>query len=311
MITTQKSPMKIIKETFQLAGSAVALGSFDGVHKGHQVILKETVKQACKLKVPSVALCLMPPKTEQLIEDEYLRRKHIKELGIDHCFQLEFLDYYTISADDFIDKILHLRLGCKLVTCGTDFRFGHKRQGNLEILINKGDSYGFCVNTPKRCDKDGEKISSTRIRTALKDGDIERANSMLGRAYCINNVVKHGFGIGSKLGFPTINQYWEDGFVIPKNGVYITTASIDTNVYPSATGVTARPSFTEDGAVSCETTIAAKVDDLYGQHVLLSFHEYLFEPKKFDDLSDLTNMVLSACEQSKKYFTHTLKTKRY
>ncbi len=257
------------------------------------------------LDIPSVALCLIPPKTEQLIEDGNLRNRHIKELGIDYCFQIEFADYYSMSADDFINETLYKQLGCNLVVCGTDFKFGHKRKGNLETLTLKGKELGFAVNTPERCDEGGEKISSTRIRLALKNGDIISANSMLGRAYCIDNYVKQGFGLGTKLGFPTINQYWEEGFVQPKNGVYITSVKIGDKIYPSATGVTSRPTFTEGSVISCETTITSEVGNLYDQKVLLSFHQYLFEAKKFSNTEELTAMVLDACERAKKYFSET------
>ncbi len=278
--------------------SVVALGSFDGVHKGHQTVLTQAVKKARALGVSSVALCLLPPHPRELIEDDGLRGRHIEQLGIDICIQHEFLQYHTMSAEEFIDKVLIEQLGCKAVVCGEDFRFGHKRQGNIKTLAARN---AFEIITPKRCDEDGDKISSTRIRQALKSGEIEKVTSMLGRSYCIDYVVKHGFGIGEKLGFPTINQYWPDGFVRPKSGVYITSVLVNGKVLPSATGVTRRPTFTDGMAVSCETTIAAEVGDLYGENVQLFFHKYLFEAKKFDDTKELAAMVADVCEQSKAY----------
>ncbi len=293
--------MKTNNEFINLENSVVALGSFDGVHKGHQAILSAAVNTGRELGYPSVALCLLPPHPRELIENDIQRHVHIEEIGIDICIQQEFLQYHTMSAEEFIDNILVKRFGCKAVVCGEDFRFGYKRRGDVGMLHDAGNENNFNVIIPNRCDAKGVKISSTGIRTALKNGDIEEANAMLGRPYSIDYVVKHGFGIGEKLGFPTINQYWQQGFVRPKKGVYITSVIIDGKEYPSATGVTTRPTFTDGESISCETTIVAEVGDLYGENVELFFHSYLFEPKKFTDTSELTAMVLDACDRAKKY----------
>ncbi len=297
--------MKIDNVLTLQQNTVVALGSFDGVHKGHREVLKAAVGCASKKGASSIALCLLPPHPCELIENDDLRRKHIEQSGIDICYQLEFSNYHNITATDFISELLIKKLGCKAVVCGEDFRFGHKRQGDVAMLRQVGEQYGIEVVTANRIDENGEKISSTRIRNSLKWGEIEQANSMLGRHYCINYPVKRGYGIGEKLGFPTINQYWPQGYVVPKNGVYITSVKVDGILYPSATGVTTRPTFSVGKAVSCETTIAAKLGDLYGKKIELFFHEYLFEAKRFDDTAELAAMVADVCQQSKDYFSRT------
>ncbi len=302
--------MKIDNDIISQQSSVVALGSFDGVHKGHREVLKAAVRCAAEKGVPSVALCLLPPKPRELIEDDDLRQKHIEQSGIDICCQIEFEDYHNITADEFIQDLLIKQLGCRAVVCGEDFRFGNKRLGDVTMLRREGERCGIEVITAKRKDENGEKISSTRIRNAIKWGNIEQANAMLGRPYCINYPVKRGYGIGEKLGFPTINQYWPDGFALPKSGVYITSVKVDGIGYPSATGVTTRPTFSDDKVLSCETTIAAELGELYGENIELFFYSYLFEPKKFSDTADLATMVADVCEKSKDYFVRTMQNNR-
>ncbi len=292
-----------IKQGFsELTASVIALGSFDGVHLGHCSVLSLAASRAVEIDVPSVALCLMPPRHCELIEGVSLQQRHIELCGIEVCEQVEFEQYRNITAEDFFHGILIDKLGAKAVVCGPDFRFGRDRVGDVALLTALCKKSGVELLVADDYTHKGERISSTRIRTALKNGDIESANEMLGRAYTIDFEVKRGFGIGEKLGFPTANQYWEKGFVVPKSGVYITRTSVEGKHYPSATGVTSRPSFTDGTDISCETTIADTVVDLYGQKIEVQFHKYLFEPKKFEDKGELAAMIGDVCRQAQQYF---------
>ncbi len=294
--------MKIEHGILAQSASVVALGSFDGVHLGHNAVLSLAATHAAKIGVVSVAVCLMPPAHYELIEGEALQQRHIELSGIDICNRVEFEQYHDLSAHDFFHNVLVGTLGVKAIACGYDFKFGRGREGDVALLSELCEKNGVKLLVAEICCYKDERISSTRIRTALKEGDLEAANNMLTRPYTIDFEVKRGFGIGEKLGFPTANQYWESGYVVPKQGVYITQTIIDGRPYPSATGVTSRPSFTDDDAISCETTIADADLDLYGQKIEVQFYKYLLEPKKYNDKSELTKMVKDACRQSTQYF---------
>ncbi len=294
--------MKIEQGFLGQEASVVALGSFDGVHKGHAQVLSLAAGYATSIAVPSVAICLMPPSHYELIEGEHLQQRHIELCGIDVCERVEFERYHEIGAEDFFYKVLLQTLGAKAITCGPDFRFGRGREGDVPLLSRLCKENNINLLVAQVCKFEDERISSTRIRNALKNGEISAVNAMLGRPYTIDFQVKKGFGMGEKLGFPTANQYWGEGFVVPKSGVYITTAMVDGKLYPSATGVTTRPSFSESSDISCETTIANQLPDLYGQKIEVCFYRYLFEPRKFNNSTDLSRMVSDVCKQSQIFF---------
>ncbi len=294
--------MKIEHGLLSQTASVVALGSFDGVHLGHNAVLSLAAAHATKIGAVSVAVCLMPPAHYELIEGEALQQRHIELSGMDICNRVEFERYHDMSAEDFFYDVLIGTLGVKAIACGYDFRFGRGREGDVALLTKLCEENGVRLLVAEICCYKDERISSTRIRKALKQGDIEAANAMLARPYTIDFEVKRGFGIGEKLGFPTANQYWSSGFVVPKQGVYITRTIIDGGPYPSATGVTSRPSFTDGDAISCETTIADVELNLYGQNIEVQFYKYLLKPKKYDDKAKLTEMVKDACRQSTQFF---------
>ena len=191
-------------------------------------------------------------------------------------------------------------MGAKAVFCGENFFFGKNRQGNVQMLKELCKKYNIAFTQADTVCLDGEIVSSTAIRDALTQGDMEKASAMLGRPYGVNFEVLHGKKIGRTIGTPTINQIYPATMCSPKPGVYITCTTVDGKKYPSATGLTNRPTVNGTG-YTCETFILGFEGDLYSQNVQVDFHSFLFEARKFDSLQQLGDMIYSSAVKAKEY----------
>ncbi len=294
--------MRIHRHFTTIPQSAVALGTFDGVHKAHKAVLRLASTEAERLGLCAAAVVLQPKQPRDVIMTDSLCNRHIELTGIQHCLRVKFSDYGYLSAEDFFCNVLLGQLNARVITCGPDYRFGRGASADVNVLRELCKKHKVTLKVLSERHYKGEKISSTRIRQALKDGKISTVNTMLGHHYSIDFKVERGYGLGKKLGFPTTNQYWPSHFVVPKQGVYITAAVLDGKFLPSATGVTARPTFTQEDGISCETTISGDLPDMYGEHLTVQFYSYLFPPKRYENIEDLYNMVRSSVARSEEYF---------
>lgn len=288
-------------------GSAVALGFFDGVHIGHQSVIKAAVDCARAEGLAAGVFTFRLPLSHQLkggrLETEADKHRVMADLGVQVYLEPPFEEVCGQSPEEFVDQILVGAFRAKAVFCGDNFTFGKKAAGNVETLRTLCGQRGIRVVQVEMAQWQGKSVSSTRIRAALEAGDITAANTMLGRPYRIDFPVRRGQGLGHTLGFPTINQVFPEGFIQPRFGIYITRVQIGGTWYAGATGLGTRPTVNSSGQnPTCETFIPGFTGDLYGAQPVLEFYEYLAPSRKFDTLEELTACVQDAAAKAAAYF---------
>jgi riboflavin kinase/FMN adenylyltransferase len=282
--------------------SVVTSGTFDGVHLGHQKILRRLHELASSKQGETVLLTYWPhPRLILQPQDKSLRLlstlsekvKLLEEMGVDHLIILPFTEESSqMSSDDFIRSILVEKIQTKTLVIGYDHKFGKNREGSFEYLQSHSHLFGFAIEEISRQDVDDLGVSSTKIRTALAQGDISTANKYLGRPYDLSGQVVKGQQIGRSLGFPTANiQIADDYKLLPRDGAYAVHAEVNSIQYKAILNIGDRP--TVDGEK--KTIEAHLIDfegDLYGQELRVYFQEFLREEKKFESLDALKNQLV-------------------
>lgn len=278
--------------------TAVALGNFDGLHMGHQGLIKAMVIKSKELGIkPSVLLfqnhtkMTLEGKGPQLLTT--LEQKHsvLEDLGVEIIYTMEFNEQIMkLTPEEFVKDILVNKLNIKAVVIGTDYRFGHKASGDANLLKELGNKYGFHVNILDPVYIDGNKVSSTLIRELLSNGDLEAVRLLLGREYTLTGKVVNGKKIGKTMGYPTANIELIYNSVIPKNGVYSTKTIVNGKTYLSATSVGFNPTFQEDG-LKIESHILDFDGDLYGKIVEIVFVKYLRREMRFENIDGLIQQI--------------------
>lgn len=286
------------------AGSCVALGYFDGVHLGHRLVLARAVQAARTRGCTAAVFTFLPPANRPvkgksiLTPEEKLRR--MAGLGIEAVLCPPFEAFRALSPEEFVEKVLVECFDAKAVFCGENFFFGRGRAGNAETLRRLCAARGIMAETLPLMESGGAPVSSSRIRALLAEGDIPAANALLGEAYCIDLPVRHGRRLGRTLGFPTINQVYPEGMLLPREGVYITRVLLDGRWLPGATGLGTRPSVEGGGTgVTCETFIPDFAGELYGDAVRVRFCEFLWPTQKYGSLEALAAMVNRAADAAR------------
>lgn len=281
--------------------TAVALGNFDGIHIGHQYLLKSNIEKAKEKNLkPSVLFFKNHTKTI-LKKDENFKIdiltsfeekiQLLKELGIEIVYVMDFNErIMKLSPELFVKNILLERLNAKLVTVGFDYRFGYKAQGDSNYLKELGKANGFVVNVIDPVYVEGEIVSSTIIRNLIINGYIEKANKLLGRNYCLIGTVIKGRSRGRKLGFPTANIRLNDRYVIPKTGVYKTFTYVDNSKFLSLTNIGYNPTFNEKN-LKIETYILDFDEDIYDSIIKIEFMEFIRDDIKFNSVEELKNQM--------------------
>ncbi|MER5752776.1 bifunctional riboflavin kinase/FAD synthetase [Streptomyces sp. NPDC002088] len=280
--------------------SVVTIGSYDGVHRGHQLIIRHAVERARELGVPSVVVTFDPHPSEvvrpgshpPLLAPHHRRAELMAELGVDAVLILPFTkEFSKLSPADFVVKVLVDKLHAKAVVEGPNFRFGHKAAGNVEFLIEQGKVYDFEVEVVdlhvSGAAGGGAPFSSTLTRRLVAAGDVEGAAEILGRPHRVEGVVVRGAQRGREMGFPTANVETLPHTAIPADGVYAGWLHVNGEAMPAAISVGTNPQF--DGT---ERTVEAyAIDrlglDLYGLHVAVDFLAYVRGQLKFDSLDAL------------------------
>lgn len=279
--------------------TAIALGNFDGVHIGHQQLIKKVINISKTKGLKSSVLLfknhtrtLVDSKGPLLLSSYEQKNKLIEDLGIDLIYTTPFNDdVRKLSPEEFFVNILIKKLNVKTVVVGIDYRFGYKASGDSELLLDLGERYGVEVIIFKPIYFEGSVISSTRIRECLIRGDVKKATNMLGRNYSIIGDVVKGKEIGHKLGFPTANLKPNINYVIPKNGVYSTETIVENKRYLSATSVGYNPTFMEN-QIKIESHIIDFNNTIYNMTIELIFVDYLREEIKFNNIELLKKQIL-------------------
>ena len=291
--------------------SVVTIGVFDGVHRGHQHLIRRLVAEARATNRLAVALTFFPHPDivlRELSGRYYLttpeqRAEYLGELGIDTVITLTFNDEFRQTrAATFVDTMLeHLKLSSLWV--GSDFAMGYKREGNIAFLRAQGEAKGFSLQAIDLivAESDGT-ISSTAIREALLAGEVENARDWVGRSYALTGEVVHGDHRGRELGFPTANMaIWAEQ-VIPANGIYSGWAYLGSERFMAATSIGVRPQF--DGQdVRVEAYLLDFDRDIYGQQLTFSFEKYLRPEMKFDGVEGLLVQIADDVATTRQYLT--------
>ncbi|MFF3750718.1 bifunctional riboflavin kinase/FAD synthetase [Streptomyces sp. NPDC002018] len=292
--------------------SVVTIGSYDGVHRGHQLIIGRAVERARELGVPSVVVTFDPHPSEvvrpgshpPLLAPHHRRAELMAELGVDALLILPFtVEFSKLSPGDFIVKVLVDKLHARAVIEGPNFRFGHKAAGNVGVLADLGPTYDYEVEViDLRVTGEaggGEPFSSTLTRRLVAEGDVAGAGEILGRPHRVEGVVVRGAQRGRELGYPTANVETLPHTAIPADGVYAGWLTADGERMPAAISVGTNPQF-EGTERTVEAYAIDRVGlDLYGLHVTVDFLSYVRGQRKFESVEALLEAIADDVKRSR------------
>jgi riboflavin kinase / FMN adenylyltransferase len=282
-------------------GRVVAIGVFDGVHRGHQLILAQTIDQARATGALSTAVTfyphpdavLRPRSAPRMLTSLERKAELLDTLGMDELVVVRFdREFASLSPELFCRAVLSDHLGAKVVFVGENFRFGHKGAGTPLDLAEYGTTHGFHVRPVPLVEDAGEAISSTRIRELLKRGKVVEAAALLGRPHRLEGTVVSGAGRGRTLEAPTANLSVGREFALPGLGIYVTRSIVDRQrVYQSVTSVSTNPTFEHDRKVRIETVLLDYAGDLYGSQLSLDFLDRIRGQRTFPDADSLAAQI--------------------
>lgn len=296
--------MKLIRTATELQPgnrkSCLALGFFDGVHLGHQQIIRQTVAEARQHNGMALVLTfdqhpntvVAPDHVPPLIHSLPQRTRAIESLGVDTLLLFRFDHAFSQQTGEAFIRQLARDLGRIQSLCvGADFVFGHKRSGNVELLKRLGEELNFAVHGVAAVSLDGQVVSSTRIREAIRTGDLESAGQMLGRPYSLAARVVKGDQLGTKLGFPTANLDTA-GLVLPPNGVYAARAIVGGKAYRAVLNIGLRPTVqSSNPQPRVEVHLLDFSGQLHGEELEVTFAGKLREERKFASLEELKAQI--------------------
>ena len=290
----------------------IALGFFDGVHKGHGALLRTVAQVADRLgakpcaftfdRSPTAAITGQAVPLLSSVEDRvWLMRRYY---GIEEVIVAPFDGMQKMDWQDFVSEYLQKELGCVHVVAGHDFHFGYMGKGNPQRLQEKCRELGMGCDIIQKVEQDGITISSTYIRTLIAQGEVERADQFLGHPHTLTNRVAHGKKIGTTtLGFPTVNLLIPQGVIVPAYGVYATRVWFDGQCRCAVTNVGVRPTVEDnDGHVTVEGFILDFDGDLYGHEIRMEFYKYLRPEQCFPSMDALAAEIRRNAQQTRDYF---------
>ena len=306
--------MKYINNTeiTQKKPSVVALGNFDGLHKGHKKLIQELQRQGNRLQAQEVIFSFFPHpafvlgnrKDFQLIytKDEKIRK--MKKLGIHLYIEYPFTKQIAeLDPRAFIEQVLYKQLQAKAIVIGENFRFGRNRKGNVDLLISVGKNLGFEVFGMPIVQFQEEDVNSTLIRQYLKEGKMVEANELLGEPYSIMGIVATGKQIGRTLGFPTANLIPPADKLLPTPGVYITEVLWNGKSWPSITNVGSNPTVS-GSSPTVESYLLDFHENLYEKWIEVRFLDYLRPEVKFVSIADLKKAIKQDEQKARIYFEY-------
>jgi riboflavin kinase/FMN adenylyltransferase len=292
-------------------GSVATLGNFDGVHLGHQALLNRVLAEARARQLPSLVITFEPHPFEYFAGDQLtiprltrFREKFdlMSAMGIDYLMVLKFnQSLASLSASDFTQKILYESVGVKHLILGDDFHFGRGRTGNAALLKQAGLQLGFSVETLPTQAVGESRVSSTRVRAALKAGDLDGAKALLGRPFSLSGRVRLGAQLGRQWGFPTANIFLHRRLT-PVSGIFtVLVHGLSDQPWPGVANVGTRP--TVDGTrILLEVHLHHFNRNIYGQDVCVEFCQKLREEERFSSIDALREQIAKDVEVSSHYF---------
>ncbi len=293
-------------------GALLSIGNFDGVHIGHQTVLRHVAHRASERSGVSAAMTLdphpvkllRPREAPKLVTTLEQRLQLIERTGISSCMVMPFTHRLArMPAEDFVRDVLVGRLGVREVYIGANFRFGADRGGDVDLLARMGRELGFEAAAAPTVEVDGEVVSSTRVRRAVADGRVEEVSKLLGRFMYVDGRVLEGKRLGRKLGFPTLNVDWQNE-LIPARGVYITATHIPSfgRTFPSVTNLGVRPTVYENSVATMESHLLDFSGNVYREDVRLFFVSRVREEKHFSSTTQLMAQINRDVEATRLWF---------
>lgn len=284
-------------------GSAVTIGTFDGVHLGHRALIARTISEAVSRNIASVVvtwdrhplMTLRPEAAPRLLSTPQRKLELLEMTGIDHVAVLPFTDELShLSPEEFVDRVVVTGLNARALFVGEGWRFGHKRAGDMDLLKKLGGENAFEASPIDLAGEDGDTVSSSRIRDAVAAGHMNVARRLLGRPFDIDGVVVGGDKRGAGLGFPTANIECEPHLAYPSRGVYAGRARVAESWFSAAINVGVNPTFGGDPEVTPVRVEAFLLDfdgDLYGVTLRVEFHQRLRDEMRFSSVDDLVSQM--------------------
>ncbi|MDO5715001.1 MAG: bifunctional riboflavin kinase/FAD synthetase [Tissierellia bacterium] len=277
--------------------SVIALGNFDGLHKGHLTLLQKAIQRSRELNIKSSVLLftehtdnLISFQKKEIIITNRIKMKLLEEIGIDLCYVIDFTpEFMNIEPLNFLIDFLKNKLQTVGIVVGYDYTYGYRAKGDSLFLLKNKESFDT-VDIIDPVTYNGIPISSTMIREFIRNGEIETANRLLTRPYRMTGYIVHGKKLGTKMGYPTANVQLDDHYVIPKFGVYDTNITVKGQTYRAATNVGVNPTVDFDG-IKIESHILDFNEDIYRESIILEFLSFLRPETVFDSVSALFQQI--------------------
>ena len=290
--------------------TALAMGSFDGMHKGHVELIGRCVSGAARSGLKSAVFTFSNHPKNALAGDLIVRNiqypadkaQAIEALGVDYLFSLPFTERIAhMRRDAFVEELLRGAFNMAEAFCGFNFHYCHKAEGDAESLRASGAALGFPVHVMDAVRVDGEIVSSSLIRSLIAEGRVDECARFLGRSYCIEGLVIEGNRLGRTLGFPTLNMRMDAGMVVPAHGVYVTECFAMGERRAGVTNVGIRPTVDGAGRRLVETHLLRFSGDLYGRPVRVAFLKKLRDERRFESAERLARQIEADCENARAY----------
>ncbi|MCF7858470.1 MAG: bifunctional riboflavin kinase/FAD synthetase [Candidatus Cloacimonetes bacterium] len=290
----------------------LTMGTFDGVHLGHEKLLKCAVQKAVEKNTKSVVLSYYHHPLETihkktfpyLLTQREKKEKLIKDCGIDYVLNLDFNKRIAqMSAQDFLKQIIIDKIGAQCLVVGYDTHFGRGREGNIQFLKDNAVKNYYCLEVVEPVMMGNQIISSSLIRDYIREGDLVKANKFLGHDYSVHGFVVTGHRIGREMGFPTINVIpFDDNKLIPAIGVYICKVFVNGSKYAGVTNIGYSPTIKTSRVKQIEMHILDFNEDVYNKDVEVCFIKRLRDEKIFKDKQELINSIAADVKVTRKYF---------
>lgn len=297
------------KQNCDVLNSVITMGTFDGVHLGHQKLLKELVRRAHKANNRSVVITYYHHPLETIFRNTFpyllteikKREELLRDIGIDCIMYLNFTsEMAEMSAERFLQEVICREVQPSEIVVGYDTHFGKDRQGSYDLLKAAEMDYNYKVDIVEPFRLNGKIVSSSWCRECIRAGAVDQARYLLGRSYSIRGEVVKGNRIGHQLGFPTVNIAWEDSNkLIPKNGIYLSRVKLADKEHWGVTNIGYRPTVIDKSDLTVETHILDFEEEIYGEVIEISFESRLRAELKLHGRNEL-----------KKYILHDIKTAR-
>lgn len=296
--------MKVIEHTteFQISEeTAISLGKFDGLHQGHRLLIDRILKKKKEGLFSLIFTFDFGARPALTLPKE--RREILKRDHLDYLVECPFVPKLShMEPEDFVQKVLKERLHARYLAVGTDFRFGYQRKGDYRLLQQMSKLCGFQVEVVEKACWQGREISSTYIREALEQGQMELVNQLLGYAYSVTGEVLHGRQIGRTLGMPTTNLIPAEQKLLPPNGVYATKTIIAGETFEGITNIGYKPTVGGETRKGVETYLFDLDRNLYGEIVQVQFYGYERPERKFSSLEELKSQIEADAAWGREFF---------